>query len=238
MAFQLQAVDRTRLSESIVEQILDGVESGAFPAGRALPAERLLAARLGVSRSSVREAIRILEHTGILDVRTGSGTYVVDAGSAKVAALRAQAALTGEHSPLDVIAARRAVEPVCAELAARERHERDLELIGETIDAQARLGEAGQDAFAADLDFHLAIAGATHNPVFVLLVEQLVEIMRRRPWADLKHRSREDAEGLAQDVRQHTAILEALERGDGAAAGRAMGAHLASVERDLLAHVE
>jgi GntR family transcriptional repressor for pyruvate dehydrogenase complex len=238
MAFQLQAVDRTRLSASIADQILAGIESGAFPPGSALPAERLLAARLGVSRSSVREAIRILEHTGILDVRTGSGTYVTTAGSAKVAGLRAQAVLTGEHSPLDVIATRRGVEPFCAELAAKERHERDVELVRETVETQAALTEAGADAAAADLDFHLAVAAATHNQVLLLLVERLVEIMRRSPWADLKHRSREDESGLARDIRQHRAILEAIERRDGPGAARAMRTHLAAVERDLLAQVE
>ena len=238
MAFQLQAVDRTRLSASIVDQILAGIESGAFPPGSALPAERLLAARLGVSRSSVREAIRILEHTGILDVRTGSGTYVTSAGSAKVAGLRAQAVLTGEHSPLDVIAARHGIEPFCAELAAKERHERDVELIRETGETQATLTQAGEDGGAADLGFHLAVAAATHNQVLLLLVERLVEIMRRSPWADLKHRSREDESGLARDIRQHRAILEAIERRDGPGGSRAMRTHLAAVERDLLAQVE
>jgi GntR family transcriptional repressor for pyruvate dehydrogenase complex len=162
----------------------------------------------------------------------------VDAGSAKVAALRAEAALTGEQSPLDVIAARQAIEPSCARLAAGQRRERDLELLRETLEAQERLADAGEDASGADLDFHLAVAGATHNPVLLLLVERLVEIMRRRPWADLKHRSREDPAGIARDLRQHRAVLAAIERGEAEAAGRAMRAHLAAVERDLLAQVE
>lgn len=237
-SFQLHAIDRPRLSSSIVDQLLAGIESGAFPQGRALPAERILAARIGVSRSSVREAIRILEHAGILDVRTGSGTYVVDTGSPKVTSLRAQAALTGEHSPLDVMAARHAVEPASARAAAAQRHERDLELIRDAVSAQSRLVEAREDAAAADLDFHLAVAGATHNPVLLALVERLVEIMRRRPWADLKHSSRENLAAARRDVRQHGAILRAIERGDPAAAARAMRTHLASVERDLLAQVE
>jgi GntR family transcriptional repressor for pyruvate dehydrogenase complex len=237
MTFQLQSIDRPRLSASIVEQLVAGIESGAFPPGRALPAERMLAARLGVSRSSVREAIRVLEHAGILDVRTGSGTYVVDTGSAKVATLRAQAVLTGEHSPLDVMAARRAVEPTCAEIAAAQHHERDLALIHAAIAAQGQLIEAGADASGADLDFHLAVAGATHNPVLLLLVERLAEIMRRRPWTDLKQSSRTDGAGARRDVRQHTAVLSAIERANGGAAARAMRTHLSSVERDLIAHV-
>lgn len=238
MAFQLQAIGRTKLYASIVEQILEGIETGAFPPGTALPAERVLAVRLGVSRSSVREAIRVLEHAGMLDVRTGSGTYVVEPGSPKVAILRAQAALIGEHSPIDVMAARSALEPACAESAAEQRHESDLHDIRMTLELQARLVEGDEDASAVDLDFHLAVAGATHNPVLVLLVERLVEIMRRSPWVDLKQASRESPVGARRDVRQHRAVFAAIERGDGSAAARTMRAHLRSVERDLLEQVE
>jgi GntR family transcriptional repressor for pyruvate dehydrogenase complex len=210
MSFELQAIDRSRLYLTIVEQILQGVETGTFPPGSALPAERLLAARLAVSRGSVREAIRVLEYAGVLDVRTGSGTYVTEAGLSKAALLRAQAALTGEHSPLDVISARRGVEPACAEAAASE----------------------------ADIGFHLAVAGATHNPVLVILMERLAVIMRRRPWSDFKHRTRRTAAGTRRDVAEHRAVLEAIAAGDGQAASRAMGRHLLSVERDLLAEIE
>jgi GntR family transcriptional repressor for pyruvate dehydrogenase complex len=238
MAFQLQAIDRSRLSTAIVEQVLEGIESGAFAPGSALPAERLLAARLGVSRSSVREAIRVLEHTGVLAVRTGSGTYVTEAGLSKAATLRAQAALTGEHSPLDVIAARRALEPECAALASAHRHEADVVSIREAVERQAALVERGGDPAEADLGFHVAVAAATHNPVLLLLLERLVEIMRRRPWSDLKHATREDPAGARRDVREHRAVLAAIERGEAPAAARAMREHLASVERDLLAEVE
>src|SRR5919201_6010956 len=112
MSFQFRTIDRTKLYASIVDQIVDGVRAGAFLPGRPLPAERALAAQLGVSRSSLREAIRVLEHAGVVDVRTGSGTYVSERGVSKAAMLRAQAAMVGEHSPLDVVAARRALEPV------------------------------------------------------------------------------------------------------------------------------
>ncbi len=238
MSFELQAIDRSRLYLTIVEQILQGVETGTFPPGSALPAERLLAARLAVSRGSVREAIRVLEYAGVLDVRTGSGTYVTEAGLSKAALLRAQAALTGEHSPLDVISARRGVEPACAEAAASQRNERDLATLNDAIEQQALLGEAGEEASEADIGFHLAVAGATHNPVLVILVERLAVIMRRRPWSDFKHRTRRTAAGTRRDVAEHRAVLEAIAAGDGQAASRAMGRHLLSVERDLLAEIE
>lgn len=238
MVFELQAIDRTKISASIVEQILEGIETGAFPPGTALPAERVLADRLGVSRSSVREAIRVLERAGMLDVRIGSGTYVKASRSPRLALLRAQAALSGEHSPIDVIAARLVLEPACAEVAAVQRTASDREGIGAMLAQQERLVEAGADASGADVGFHLAVAGATRNPVLLLLVERLVTIMRRSPWAELKQASRESPDGAVRDVREHRAVLTAIERGDGAAAARAMRAHLRSVECDLLEQVE
>lgn len=238
MVFQLQAIDRTKVSASIVEQILEGIESGAFRPGSALPAERALAERLGVSRSSVREAIRVLVDAGLLDVRLGSGTYVREHVPRKVALLRAQAALTGEHSPIDVIAARMALEPTCAQVAAVQRHATDVEGIRAMLGQQERLVETGADASAADLGFHLAVAAATHNPVLQLLVERLVEIMRRSPWADLKQASRESPTGAQRDIREHGAVLAAIERGDGPGAARKMRTHLRSVEGDLLDQVE
>jgi GntR family transcriptional repressor for pyruvate dehydrogenase complex len=94
--FQLTAIDKPRVYDSIVDQLLEGIRSGAFPPGSVLPAERELAARFGVSRGSVREAIRVLEHSGVVDVRTGSGTYIAEAGLSQATALRAHAALLGE----------------------------------------------------------------------------------------------------------------------------------------------
>jgi GntR family transcriptional regulator, transcriptional repressor for pyruvate dehydrogenase complex len=236
-ASALDLIDGSKLYGSIVRQILDGIEAGTFAHGSALPAERVLAAQLGVGRSSVREAIRVLEHAGILDVRSGSGTYVVDPGSPKAAILRAEATLTGEHSPLDVMTARRVLEPECAALAAAQRHERDLELLGDAVERQHRLVATGADPAAADIDFHLMLARATHNPVLALLLERVVDIMRRPTWTGLKLASREHA-GAEQDVVEHAAVLDAVTRRDEGGAAAAMASHLASVERDLSAQVD
>src|SRR4051794_24436657 len=155
MSFDLHAIDRSKLYASIVDQIVEGVRAGAFPPGKALPAERALASRMGVSRSSVREAIRVLEHAGVLDVRTGSGTYVSESGVTNAAMLRAQAAMAGEHSPLDVIAARRVLEPITAELAAVHRNKRDIDAMRENIRQHAEQLADGADPEEIDYAFHV-----------------------------------------------------------------------------------
>jgi GntR family transcriptional repressor for pyruvate dehydrogenase complex len=238
MAFEFSEVERTKLYTSIVDQIVEGVRAGAFRPGRALPAERVLAARFGVSRSSLREAIRVLEHAGVLDVRTGSGTYVSEAGVSKAAMLRAAAAVVGEQSPLDVVTARRALEPVAAELAAIHRHQRDVELLRATLHEHAELLADGQDPEAVDMSFHLAMAAASHNPVLLTLVERVVEIMREATWRELKKRARTRPGRAAHYLEQHRAILIAVERLDANGARRAMLEHLDAVEGALLAEVQ
>jgi GntR family transcriptional repressor for pyruvate dehydrogenase complex len=179
----------------------------------------------------------VLEHAGVLDVRPGSGTYVNEGGLSQTAMLRAQAAVVGEHSPLDIVAARRAVEPVCAELAAVHRTRREVDVLRRSIFEQGRLNAAGEQSEEVDWAFHVAIAGASQNPVLQTLVERLVEIMGQPTWRAMKLRSR-DRPGHAEDyLEQHRAILLAIERYDAPTAREAMTAHLDAIERGLLEEV-
>jgi GntR family transcriptional repressor for pyruvate dehydrogenase complex len=235
--FELRAVDKDKLFTSIVDQIVEGVRLGAFSPGQALPAERLLADQLNVSRSSVREAIRVLEHAGIVDVRSGSGTFVTQEALSKAAMQRAKAELIGEHSPLDVVVARRILEPQCAGLAALQRHERDLTLLRARIHEHQRLFDLGENAEEADLAFHLAISTACHNPVLEMLVQRLVEVMHQSTWREMKLASR-GRPGAAQTyLDQHRAILLAIEHLDAEDSRRSMQQHLDSVEKGLLAEM-
>ena len=234
MSFDLHAIDRSKLYASIVDQIVEGVRAGAFPPGKALPAERALASRMGVSRSSVREAIRVLEHAGVLDVRTGSGTYVSESGVTNAAMLRAQAAMAGQHSPLDVIAARRVLEPVTAELAAVHRHKRDIDEMRENIRQHAEQLADGADPEEIDYAFHVAIAAASQNSVMLSLVQHLADMMRQAMWRNLKHQTL-DRPGRAEHyLDQHRAVLLHIERFDARGANLAMDEHLRDVEAGLL----
>jgi GntR family transcriptional regulator, transcriptional repressor for pyruvate dehydrogenase complex len=238
MTFELRAVGRSKVSDEIVGQILEGIRSGAFGPGTVLPPERSLAERFGVSRGSVREAIRSLEYAGVLDVRTGSGTFVAEAGATKAAALRARAALVGEHSPLDLVVARRAIEPVCAGLAAANRSAADLGNLRRLVDEQTELLRRGQETAEVDLRFHVAVATACHNPVLAMLYDRIAEIMRQDIWLDLRRRSRALPGTPQLYLGQHRATLEAIERGDSDAASRAVNAHIHTVEERLEAEVE
>jgi GntR family transcriptional repressor for pyruvate dehydrogenase complex len=237
MTGEIHAIDRRKLYSAIVEQILDSIHSRAFPPGARLPPERVLASKLGVGRSSLREALRVLEHAGVLDVRVGSGAYVSENGASLAATLRARAAAVGEESPLDVVVARRALEPACASLAAVHRNRADIDLMRATMYAASEQHRMGFEVDEADLAFHRAVAAASRNPVLVDLVEHTVGILRQQLWAELQLRS-ESRGGMAHFLEQHRPILVAIERSDAAGAAKAMLDHLDSVEAALLAGVD
>lgn len=234
----VRTAGRSKRYASVVEQILAGIRSGLFPPGSALPAERTLASRLQVSRGSLREALRVLEHAGVLDIRTGSGTYVATEGGSGPTFLRAQAAAIGEHSPLDLIVARSALEPVCAEQAALSHHAPDLTALEDAVEAQAEATREGGDVVEADLAFHLAVASASHNGVLLALERTLIEVMRERTWSELKHRSRDHEHLAAEYLRHHTLILRAIGERDARRAHQLMVMHMSAVETALLAELE
>lgn len=228
-------VPRSKVYTAIVEQIIDNIRMGRFPPGSALPSERMLAEQLGVSRSSLREAVRVLEHADVLDVRGGSGTYVTEASLSKTNVLRARAALAGEHSPLDLIVARGVVEPMCAKLAARWHHAKDLKAMEESLAGHERAARMGEDPAAADAAFHLAVAAASHNDVLYDIEQYFADLMRQRMWSDLKDRSRDHVGD--QFLEHHKAIFEAIRSGDSERAEEAMADHTIAVQNALLDEV-
>ncbi|MEE2040988.1 FadR/GntR family transcriptional regulator [Nocardiopsis sp. CT-R113] len=232
-----RAVERSKVYSAVADQILAGVRSGAFPPGSPLPAERVLAERFEVGRGSVREAIRVLEHAGVLDVRVGSGTYVVGDGGSEENVLRARAAVAGEHSPLDLIVARASLEPVCAEHAATARTSNDLRVLEDLVLQQERVIREGGDPSTVDADFHLAVAAASHNSVLFALERTLVDLMRERMWSELKDRSRSRENQAEHYLEHHRQVFRAIERRDHRRARQLMAVHMSEIETGLLSEL-
>ena len=165
----LQAVEPKRLYRQIADQLAQLIAKGEFPSGSRLPAERELAVSLGVSRTSVREAIISLEMSGLVEVRVGTGHLRDDAPGS---ATGARAATPGP-GPFELLAARKLVEGEIAALAATVASAEDADALRKSVE---RL-EASIDDFAAreseDRDFHLRLAKATGNSSLELVVEGL-----------------------------------------------------------------
>jgi DNA-binding FadR family transcriptional regulator len=227
-----------RLYQQVAEQLAGLVADGEFPVGARLPAERELALSLGVSRPVVREAMVALELAGVVEVRMGSGAWVVKKPTRDRLSGGFDLSLSDIGSgPLALVDARDAIEGEIAARAALTRTDEDLAALAAAI---AEMRESPGHAAHSDADhgFHVRIAEATGNEVLARIVDQLW----REMFSPLFLRMG-DAAGLFRGTREetaveHEAILAALAAADPAAARAAMHAHLSSVRRVLTTSAE
>jgi len=222
----LTAVEPKRLYRQIADQIAQLIASGEFPAGARLPAERELAVSLGVSRTSVREAIISLEMSGLVEVRVGTGIFVTGPESAG-----ARSSADGGPGPFELLDARRLVEGEIAALAARQGKPEDFEALRQCV---ARM-EAQLDDFgareAADREFHLRIAKATGNSSLELVVDGLWN-QRAELWGRLQQHFH-TSDLAVQTIHDHGAIARAIAARDADGARAAMHKHIARVAREF-----
>jgi DNA-binding GntR family transcriptional regulator len=184
--------------------------------GRLAPGARVgqaeLADALGISRGSVREALRRLVGDGLVEFEVNRGFFVADLGLGRV---------------LERLEVRLHLEPVLARLAAERRTDEDLATLRRSVDDErtARTAAAAHDASRA---FHLAVAKATGNDAFVRLIDSLwiADVGRR-----LLARRRTQPDWQEADVAEHAELLAAIESGDGDLAETVMGEHVASAWR-------
>ncbi|WP_230769375.1 FadR/GntR family transcriptional regulator [Sphingomonas sp. Leaf4] len=210
-----------RLYVKVSADIARQITEGDYAIGARLPPERVLAQTYGVSRPTVREAIIALEVDGMVEVRMGSGVYVV------ASVPRGGIAAYPDMGPFEVLEARRAVEGEVATIAAgRITPDALAELDG--LLAEMAAAEDYQVSERADRDFHLAIARATGNSGFVAVIDMLWQARNRSPQYLLMS-EKAHAAGVFPRHDEHVAILDALRSGDGARAGQAMRGHITRV---------
>jgi len=217
----LQAIEPRRLYRQIADQLRGLIASGEFALGSRLPPERDLAAQLGVSRPSVREALIALEVEGLVEVRMGSGIYVTAQEPPPMSRRRVDAAL----GPFDIIRARQLIE---AELAAQAARQKSAALV-KRLRAALKLMEDdvanGVMPFRGDRDFHVALAEASDNAALVRVVSELFD-ERKNPLFEQLGRHFENARSWRHALVEHRAVLRAVAAGDVAGARAAMRTHL------------
>src|SRR5882762_8432964 len=230
-----QAVATQRLYEQVAGQVTELVARGEFKPGDRLPPERDLAKVLGVSRPTVREAMIALEIAGLVEVRVGAGTFVTDKASTNGANGRLFEGVGS--SPLELIAARRTIEPEVAALAAQLATEAEIAAIAETIDMIAAAKDTPSHR-AADHQFHVRIGLASHNGILTAVVnecwaEMYSPMFERMGAVTGLIATRCSPQQRDQTVAEHGAVYRAIAAHDPAAARSAMDTHLAGVERVL-----
>lgn len=209
---------RKRLADQTAEKLLHIIQTDpAYAPGERLPGEQQLCAFFGVSRTTLREAIRSLAAQGFLEVRRGSGTFVLaQPGDVDLQGLERV------HVQLrDLFEIRMMVEPVAARLACVRGSQQEIQEIIRWAKEEEKILRTGDDFSEAEEKFHLAVMAATHNP----LMEQLVPIIHnalRESWDTL------DVSGLlAEDTIEYNALLvKFFQQRDGYGAEHAMAAHI------------
>ena len=220
----LYTLEPQRLYRQIAEQLRALIEAGEFAVGARLPAERELATQLGVSRPSVREALIAMEVEGWVEVRTGSGVYVLDRSNRTGNARAVQVPLA-EWGPLELIRARRVVEGEIAALAAVQARKRDLNAMEQAMAAMRRDTALGVLPLEGDRAFHLAIVNACGNGVLTETVQTFWD-SRRGPLFTRLGGYFETVESWRAAIDEHEAIIAAIRAQDGAAARLAMQSHM------------
>ncbi|CAM5546305.1 FadR family transcriptional regulator OS=Streptomyces alboniger OX=132473 GN=CP975_06535 PE=4 SV=1 [Streptomyces alboniger] len=217
------------VTDEAIEKIKGMIVSGALRPGDRLPRESELAADLGLSRNSLREAVRALSLIRILDVRQGDGTYVTSLDPRLL--LEALSFVVDFHrddTVLEFLAVRRILEPAATAMACAHITEAELDELGGQLDA---LGSAPSlaELVACDLEFHRGIVKTSGNSVLCSLLDGVSgPTTRARVWRGL---TQEDA--VSRTLREHRAILTALRDRDAEAAKSWATVHIASVEQWL-----
>lgn len=225
---QIEAIKVRRLYLQVAQQLRVRISSGEFPPGKRLPSERDLAAELGVSRPTVREAMIALEIAGLVEVRSGSGVYVVS----RSGSLR-ELGDSSSPGPFEILEARMLIEAEICALAAARIDTEQLEQLQRLVDDMTE--ENRQEAVSEEADerFHCLIAEAAGNSALTASIAWLWRLRNASPIsAHFQRRVRR--EGIRPITADHQAIVDALAARDPERSRAAMRNHLQRVIEHLL----
>ena len=224
---EFETIPRNKVYQDVARQLERRITEELKP-GDLLPPERELVQMLGVSRSSVRDAIRSLELMGLLEPRQGIGTVVRDRG--EVPANPLAAALQNQQKTVgELLEVRQMIEPALASRAALHATPAELADMEKILVRQAEMVRRGELAIDEDSEFHYLIALASDNGVVLKVVDILMDLLRSTRERSLQVEGRQK-----KSLAGHRRILAALKRGDSAAAEAAMRRHLQEIEDIVL----
>lgn len=222
-------VRSSKVYEQITEQIEQLILSGKLRSGDRLPTERELAEQFQASRTAVREAMKTLAQKGLVDMRPGRGTIVIDGTSQAMRHSLGLMMRVGQAgSPENLVEVREILEPEIAALAAARAGKEDIAALQEAVGVMdASLNDA-DTYIAADNDFHRALAKATQNDLILAFVDSIVDLLSEQR----KHIFSVSGGSLRGQM-HHKLLLAAIQRRDPEAARVAMRAHLQQVRTDV-----
>jgi GntR family transcriptional repressor for pyruvate dehydrogenase complex len=221
-------IKKTRIAEEVADRIRVLMLDGTFPPGQPLPSERHLAERFGVSRGSIRDALRTLETIGLLETRHGQGTFPHELSVDRLVAPLASVMAYRSDLQDELLDVRRMFEPAVARVAAERATDEDLSELQRLLDVQRQKVKAGQSAIAEDTAFHAILARSTRNRVIMSIMATLNDLLVDSRTQSLKQKGRP-----SRSIDGHEAVVAALRRKDPEGASQAMYNHI-----DQIAHLQ
>jgi len=219
-------IERRKVYEQVSERLSAQIGTTLQP-GDALPPERELAERYRVGRSSVREALRMLESRGLIESR-GSGAFVVAPWRNPFQEPLSLVVAGEDVDRTQLFEVRRMLEAEAAALASARRSHGDLELMHEATDEMERSLDSADDFVTADIRFHLVLAEATGNRLLLHLMQAIRERLTEMFGTVYRFPG-----GPARSIAQHRLITQAIEAEDGERARQLMTEHITRVEQEL-----
>lgn len=210
----------------IAAQLRQAIIEGVYATGDRLPAERDIAKSLGASRTTVRNALRMLEESELVRRKVGSGTFVLHG-------VREERGIAEVTSPLELIDVRLAIEPQIVRMAILHGTGRDMESMSEILAQLERTGTDREQFTKLDVSFHLSLASATHNPLLIWIYRQINAVRSHAQWNVVKDKVL-TRDRIEEYNVEHRAIYEALRTRDAEAAVGLITRHLGDARRDLV----
>ncbi|WP_244240409.1 FadR/GntR family transcriptional regulator [Achromobacter agilis] len=221
------------LTDRVTEMLLEEITSGDYQVGEVLPPEQIIATRMGVSRTVLREAVSRLKGDGIVQSKQGRGLTVMQ--TARPSVLRMQAADIGDADQvLRIVELRRGFEIEAAQLAAQRRSEDDLAAMRRALRKMADAIATGDVAVGvdADMEFHRCVARATRNEHYLNFFDFLAVLLKKNLRVS-RSRSAKIAGRGAQAQKEHEALFAAIEKGDVELARQQARTHVDNTETRL-----
>ncbi|WP_406677097.1 FadR/GntR family transcriptional regulator [Moorella sp. ACPs] len=229
---ELQPIKTKKIYEEIVEQVKKILSEGKLMPGERFYSERELSEKLGVSRASVREAIRALTTMGVLEVKPGEGTFVRKVQNCDIVQPLVMALLLEEQQAIYLLEARQILEREIVYLATRRATTEEKEKLVEIIQQMGSELTRGFLQEDTDVKFHLTIASMSHNPILSRLMYTIADTIAQT-LANKRNQLYTDPDNARVLFEQHSEIAQAIISGAAESARRAMGKHLRFVARQL-----
>lgn len=225
-------IQQQKIYEKIVEQIRNMVSSGMLKPGDRLPAERVLAESLNVSRASVREALSALQLMGLVEIKPGEGTFIKQMDIDSIIQPLAMLLLMERDTILEILEVRKGLEVEAAGLAAMNASEQQIDDIGKIIDEMEIEANKNNLGDLSDWKFHFAIAKASGNSLMVSIMNMISDVMQKTIRSNRERLFKREGN---QDilVKQHKSIYEAIKARDSELARKNMYGHLSYAEEEM-----